>query len=101
MAGGANTATHAWSHAPDFCPPQYTHVQDGPNGPIYACDFHGAIAVTVDGMPFARTWWSMGGDAVTEFSSAAKTQLGRWDSRFEDDFAAWLATRPPSTDPRN
>lgn len=101
MAGGGNSAVHAWASAPDFCPPHYTRVQDGPNGPIYACDFQGAIAVTVDGMPFARTWWSIGGDAVTEFSAAAKTRLGSWDSRFDDDFAAWLATRPFPTDSSN
>jgi hypothetical protein len=101
MAGAGTSASHAWSAAPSFCPPQYTRVDDGPNGPVYRCDFNGAISVTVDGMPFARTWWSMGGDAVTEFSPGAKAQLGSWDTRFDDDYASWLATRPLPTVPQD
>lgn len=95
MSGVGNSATHAWSAAPDFCPPQYTRVYDTPHGPVYTCDYTGAISVSIDGAPFARTWWSMDGDSVTEFSSAAKVQLGSWDKRFDDEFAAWLAMRPP------
>ena len=95
MAGAGNSANHAWASAPAFCPPQYTRVHDGPNGPIYACDYSGAISVTVQGAPFARTWWTPGGDMVTEFSPAAKAQLGTWDTRFDDDYAAWLASLPP------
>jgi len=94
MAGAGNSASHAWSAAPDFCPPQYTRMYDGPNGPVYTCDYTGAISVSVDGAPFARTWWSLDGDSVTEFSPAAKVQLGSWDQRFDDEFAAWLANRP-------
>ncbi|HEY9105099.1 MAG TPA: hypothetical protein VIN58_00360 [Roseateles sp.] len=99
MAGAGNTATHAWSAAPDFCPPQYTRTYEGPNGPVFTCDYAGAISVSVDGMPFARTWWSMDGDSVTEFSPAAKSQLGSWDRRFDDEFAAWLAMRPALSPP--
>lgn len=99
MSGAGNGASHAWSSAPDYCPPQYIRMYDGPNRPVYACDYSGAISVTVDGEPFSRTWWSMGGDAVTEFSPAAKARLGTWDSRFDAEFAAWLASRPAPTDP--
>lgn len=94
MAGADNSASHSWSSAPSFCPPQYTRVFDGPNGPVYTCDYSGAISLTVQGVPFARTWWSLGGDSVTEFSPAAKLQLGSWDKRFEEELAAWLATQP-------
>ena len=94
MAGADNTASHAWSAPPAFCPPQYTRSYDGPQGTVYTCDYDGAISVTVDGTLFARTWWSMSGDSVTEFSAAAKTQLGTWDKRFDDEFAAWLASQP-------
>lgn len=100
MAGSGNTASHAWSAAPDFCPPQYTRAYDGPHGPVYTCDYDGAISVTVGGVPFARTWWSMGGDSVTDFSPAAKTQLGTWDKRFDDEFAAWLSSQA-SAAPQN
>ncbi len=94
MASGSNGATHDWSNAPSFCPPQYTRTWDAPNGTVYSCDYDGAISVTVNGMPFARTWWSMAGDAVTDFSQPAKTQLGTWDPRFDAEYAAWLATHP-------
>ena len=99
MSGPGNSADHTWSSAPDKCPPQYTRVFDGPNGPLYSCDYSGAITVSIKGALFSRTWWSMAGDAVTEFSPSAKTQLGSWDSRFDDDYAAWLATQPPPVDP--
>lgn len=97
MAGPGNSSTHNWASAPSFCPPQYTRVFDGPNGPVYSCDYSGAISVTVQGAPFARTWWSVSGDAVTEFTPAAKAQLGSWDTRFDADYAAWLAAQPTAT----
>ena len=95
MAGGGNSASHAWASAPGYCPPQYTRVFDGESGPIYSCDYTGAVSVSINGAPFARTWWTMAGDTVTEFSPAAKAQLGTWDTRFDDDYAAWLASLPP------
>ncbi|MDC6166581.1 hypothetical protein [Paucibacter sp. XJ19-41] len=96
MAGGGNSASHAWASAPSFCPPQYTRIVDGPNGPRYYCNYTGAVAVTVNGQAFARTWWTLSGDTVTDFSPAAKAMLGRWDRRFDDDYAAWLASQPPA-----
>jgi len=95
MAGGGNSASHAWASAPGYCPPQYTRVFDGESGPIYSCDYTGAVSVSINGAPFARTWWTMAGDTVTEFSPAAKTQLGIWDTRFDDEYAAWFAALPP------
>ena len=95
MAGAGNRANHAWSSAPAFCPPQYTRTFEAESGPIYQCDYSGAISVSINGAPFSRTWWSFGGDSVTEFSPAAKTQLGSWDTRFDDDYAKWLASVPP------
>jgi hypothetical protein len=89
MSGAGNTANHAWSNAPAFCPRQYTRVIDGESAPIYQCDYSGAISVSINGAPF------FGGDSVTEFSTAAKTQLGTWDTRFDDDYAKWLAALPP------
>ena len=41
----------------------------------------------------------MAGDTVTEFSPAAKAQLGTWDTSFDDDYAAWLAALPPPAPP--
>ena len=99
MAGAGNSANHAWASAPAYCPPQYTRVFDGESGPIHSCDFTGAVSVSINGAPFARTWWSMAGDTVTDFSPGAKTQLGSWDTRFEDDYALWFASLPPPPPP--
>jgi len=99
MAGAGNSAQHAWASAPSNCPPQYTRVHETEAGPIYTCDYAGAVSVSVEGKPFARTWWNMGGDRVTEFSHAAKAQLGSWDTRFDDEHAAWLAALPPPPAP--
>ena len=93
MSGAGNAATHTRASAPSFCPAQYTRAYEGPNRTVYTCDYDGAIAVSIDGVPFARTWWSMGGDSVTEFSAAAKSQLGSWDTRFDDELSAWLASQ--------
>lgn len=103
MSGGANSASHAWADAPTFCPPQYTRVVELQSGTYYTCDYAGAVAVTVNGQSFARTWWTFGGGTVTEFSPTAKALLGTWDTRFDDDYAAWLASQAPSrpTEPSN
>lgn len=95
MAGAGNSASHDWTNAPSFCPPQYTRAVETESGFVYSCDYAGAVSVVVNGQLFARTWWNVGGDSVTEFSSAAKAQLGGWDTRFDDDYATWVAARPP------
>jgi hypothetical protein len=94
MFGAGSSARHGWAHAPGNCPPQYTWVHETESGPIYTCDYTGAITVTIDGKQFTRTWWEMGGDTVTDFSPVAKSQLGTWDIRYDDDRAAWLRSRP-------
>ena len=99
MSGTPNSASHQWSSAPAYCPPQYTRVFDGESGPIYSCDYTGAVAVNIEGVLWARTWWSFAGDTVTEFTPAAKAQLGTWDSKFDDDYAIWLASLPPPAPP--
>ncbi|KJA10063.1 hypothetical protein RP29_12915 [Acidovorax temperans] len=94
MSGTGNSARHAWARAPGNCPPQYTRVQETESGPIYTCDYTGAITVSIDGKPFTRTWWGKGGDTVTDFSPVAKSQLGSWDTKYDDDRAAWQRSRP-------
>ena len=94
MAGAGNSAGHVWSSAPNNCPPQYVTVWEGEGSTSYRCDYDGVIAVTIDGQPWLRTWWRIG-DSVTEFSPAAKQTFGAWDTRFEDDYASWLAAHPP------
>lgn len=99
MAGPGNSSSNEWAHAPTNCPPQYTRVKEGRHGPIYSCDYTGAVAINVDGVPWARTWWSRDGSTVTEFASAAKKGLPTWDNKFDDDYAAWLAAQPPNPPP--
>ena len=97
MSGAGNSASNQWSSAPGFCPPQYTRSYEQESGTVYACDYSGAIEVNVNGALWSRTWWSLlGGDTVTEFTPVAKAQLRAWDTRFEDDYAAWLASLPPA-----
>lgn len=94
MSGGASSASHAWASAPGNCPPQYTRSFEGESTTVYQCDYAGVVSVSVEGQPFTRTWWNMAGDSVTEYSAAAKARLGSWDTRFDDDYARWLATVP-------
>lgn len=103
MAGAGNAASHAWASAPGNCPPQYTRSYEVESSTNYTCDFQGAVSVSVQGVPFARTWWSMSGNTVTEFSPAAKARFVTWDTRFDDDLAAWQATLPrlAPSDPSN
>jgi hypothetical protein len=91
---GDTNASNAWAQAPTLCPPQYTHLLDIDPGPAYRCDYTGAVSVVINGALFARTWWNTSGQTVTEFTPAAKAQLGTWDPQFDADYAAWLATQP-------
>jgi len=95
MSGPGNSAFHRWSDAPDFCPPQYTQVVALPSGERYSCEYDGAVEVDIDGAMWSRTWWQMSGDTATDFSPAAKQQLGTWDTRFDDDYARWRGQQQP------
>lgn len=101
MAGAGNTAGNSWSSAPYFCPPQYTISVDGNDSTRYECRFNGAISTTINGALWTRTWWNFAGETVTEYTPAAKASLGIWDTRFENDYAAWLSALvpPPSSCP--
>jgi hypothetical protein len=97
MSGAGNQPAHQWANAPIFCPPQYTQFVDGV--PNYVCAYAGAVSVDIDGALWTRTWWRFDGDTVTEYTEAAKASLGWWDTKFDDDYAAWLATQlPPCMD---
>jgi hypothetical protein len=96
MSGPGNTPSHRWAQAPGFCPPQYVTVSEGESAPIYTCQYTGAVSVLIDGALWARTWWSMAGATVTEFTPTAKATMGSWDTTFDDDYAAWLAAQPPA-----
>ena len=97
MAGNGNSASNQGANPPTFCPPQYTRSYEDLGTTFYTCDYVGAVVVNVNGAPWTRTWWSTSGlDAVTEFTAAAKAQLGSWDKRFDNDYAAWLASLPPA-----
>lgn len=99
MAGAGNSASHQWSNAPAYCPPQYTSAIDMPNGLVYSCAFDGAVSVVIEGNLWSRTWWSMRGTAATDFSPAAKAGMGSWNTTFDDDHTRWLASLPPPQPP--
>jgi hypothetical protein len=91
MSGSGNGADNRRSSAPGFCPPQYMDAVILESSSDYYCRFDGAVSVTINGSQWSRTWWSFRGDTVTEFTPEAKASLGTWDTRFDDDLAAWLA----------
>lgn len=95
-AGTGNNAGHQWTQAPTLCPPQYTLTINGPNGLTYQCLYSGVVTLNLRGAFWSRTWWDLDGASVTEFGSAAKHQLGIWNTQFDDDHARWLATQPTS-----
>ena len=97
MSGAGNSASHRWASAPDNCPPQYAQLIEGESSPFLHCVYTGVVSVNIEGSLWSRTWWSFGGDTVTEFMSPAKARLGIWDTRFDDDYAKWLASQPVST----
>ena len=99
MAGAGSSGNHQWASAPGNCPWQYTYTYELESGIGYGCSFSGVVSIQIDGAPWARTWWNMAGDSVTEFLPAAKARLGTWDSRFDDDQAARMAALPPSAEP--
>lgn len=94
MSGAGSSAAHKWARAPGNCPPQYTRIHETERGKLYRCEYNGVVTVTIDGKQFTRTWWDMGGDTVTDFSPAAKSQLGTWDTRYDDEQAEWLRSHP-------
>jgi hypothetical protein len=99
FAGAGNSARQDWTSGAADCPEQYVRYEDGENTRVASCAYQGVVTVNVNAVPFTRTWWSFSGDTVTEFSPAAKQQLGRWSSRFDDDHADWLARQIPPAPP--
>ena len=95
ISGAGNTSTNQESRVPGYCPVQYLRTFATENGSLSYCDYAGAVELNVDGVLWSRVWWSPTGDSVTEFTPAARARLGSWDTRFDDDYARWLATQVP------
>ena len=93
MSGAGNAGSHQWASAPANCPPQYSYASELESGIAYSCGYTGVVTIQIDGSLWSRTWWSMGGYTVTDFSPAAKLRMGSWDTKFDDDFAAWSAAQ--------
>lgn len=94
MAGNSGTAAeHRLAHAPSNCPPQYTETFSEETGLRYRCHVAGVVQVTINARPWASVWWDFSGDTATDYSEAARLQLGdAIDPRFEADRAAWRQT---------
>lgn len=93
LSGAGNSGSHQWASAPGNCPPQYTYAMELENGAAYSCGYTGVVSIQIDGAPWSRTWWTMGGGTVTDFSPAAKARMGSWNTKFDDDYAAWSAAQ--------
>ena len=102
--GGSSQAGNTFM-SPDLCPVQYRSEIQLESGVMYVCPFSGAIGVVVAGQPWSRTWWAPGGDSVTEWLPAARAQFAgvpnAMDNRFDQDYAAWLASQPAMAAPMN
>ena len=93
MSGAGNSGTHQWASAPGNCPAQYTYATELESGVAYGCGYSGVVSIQIDGVPWSRTWWSMGGRTVTDFSPVAKARMGTWNTKYDDDYAAWSAAQ--------
>jgi hypothetical protein len=84
-------ATLRWADE-TFCPMQYRTVIEDDRSSTIVCTFAGAIEVTLGGQLWNRTWWSLSGDSVTEWTAAARSAVPRSaaDDRFDRDYEAWL-----------
>ena len=99
MSGAGNSGAHQWASAPGNCPPQYTYAMELESGIAYSCGYTGVVSIQIGGAPWSRTWWTMGGQTVTDFSPAAKARMGTWNTKFDDDHAIWSAALPPAGQP--
>jgi hypothetical protein len=99
MSGAGNSGNHQWASAPGNCPPQYTYAMELENGVAYSCGYTGVVSIQIDGAPWSRTWWTGGGQTVTDFSASAKARMGSLDTKYDDDYAAWVASLPPPAEP--
>ncbi len=93
MSGAGNSGSHQWASAPGNCPPQYTYASELESGVAYSCGYTGVVSIQIDGAPWSRTWWTMGGQTVTDFSPVAKARMGTWNTKYDDDYAAWSAAQ--------
>ena len=96
-APASSQATLRWADG-EFCPPQYRTIAEGESTSTSLCAFAGAIEVTIGGQLWNRTWWSMTGDSVTEWTSAARASMPQasTDDRFERDYEVWRAQQGSS-----
>ena len=97
-APASSQATLRWAEG-DFCPPQYRTIVEGESTSTTLCAFAGAIEVTIGGQLWNRTWWSMTGDSVTEWTPAARASMPQAsaDDRFEREYEVWRAQQGTST----
>ena len=71
------------------CPVQYVVEFDGQ---LVTCSgYVGVINVTVNGVPWSQTLWSLSGASVTCYSSAAESALGISNTPCDQDLAAYNA----------
>lgn len=99
--GAGNNASHRWSSAPTYCPPQYTRTRDLRRRRQLHLRLRRRGRSEDRGSLWTRTWWSMAGGSVPNTrplrrrGSAPGTRGSRTTTR-----AGWpssLLPRPPAT----
>jgi hypothetical protein len=100
MSSGGSSGTSTVTSVPtsqSTCPPMYAnYMADQYSQHYVGCRYTGVVSMTIDGQPWSTMYWDAAGNSVTEFSDAAKAKLGsaNYDSQYDDDLAAWIASHP-------
>ena len=92
--GDSNVASMQWADQAT-CPIFYSML-NGESGDWAGCSYEGVIHVTVADEPWSDVFWSTaGGGTSTRYFAPARSALGSSiDPRYDNDLAAYLATRP-------
>lgn len=89
---------YAWA-GPGNCPAQYTITVPGAEGDTLVCRMTAVLNVVRDNQLWQQVWWSEPEQIYRIwYSNAARATLQDIDPTWDDDYAAWLASRPPAPD---
>lgn len=96
MSGPGNSAGNTYVTEP-LCPLMYSEY-DADKGSWVSCYYTGLIAVFIDGELWSEVFWNGRGETSTRYSATAKENLGEgsYDTKYDDDQAAWDLAHPPT-----
>ncbi len=85
----------------DTCPPMFQEFQTDEMAQHYVgCQYMGAVSVSIGGQLWSTLYWNASGNSVISYSGTAKAQLGagNYDTEFDTELAAWVASHPGGGD---